>query len=144
MGKLASVMVFGILMSFFLYVGSELTTENTLPDGRTHLFAPAFVTFIEDFNDPSKTLVDAIVNSVLTPEVLLGGAVTAIVATLTGIGLTFIIPAIMLGAVANFLLFPTSIINSLGLPTELQWLMISLFQSLLVIGYLAFIGGRDP
>lgn len=136
MGKLAVVAFLGFIVSFMLYVGSEQ------PDG-SHLFAPNFITFASDLNDPSKSLVDAIVNSVLTPEVLIGGAVTAIVATLTGIGLTFIIPAIMLGAVANFLLFPTSILNSLGLPQEIGWFITSIFQLLLIFGYLSFISGRD-
>lgn len=128
-GTVALVLLFSI--SFALYVGSG---------GE---YASNFMLLIQELNKPGVNIWNAVLDSILSPEILIGTVATIAAAGLSSYSVTYTIPALILGVIANYVLFPLSFLSDTGMPTELGWLIFGLLNLLLITALISFIRGKD-
>lgn len=134
-GLVAIMLMFAI--SFTLYVGGG---DN--PDGSPR-FASNFLLFIAEIDQDGVNIMRAMINSFLSPEFLVAGVVTVIAAAVSTFTVTYTLPALALGVLAPYFLFPLSFIHESGLPLELGWLIYGFFILLMIGALLSYIRGTQ-
>lgn len=134
-GAVAILLMFAI--SFTLFVGGGV---DEFGDRR---FASGFLEFVDTFDQEGASLFDALLDSFLSPEVLLGGVLTAIVASVASFSVTYTLPALAFSVLATWFLFPLSFLSESAMPVELRWLIYGFFVILMILSFMSYARGTQ-
>lgn len=134
-GAIAIILLFSV--SFTMFFGGGFNEDGT------RRFASGFLEFADTFDQDGQSILEGLLNSFLSPELLVAGVLTAIVASVASFSVTYTLPALAFGILTSWFLFPLSIINEVGLPIELRLFIYGFFVIMMTIAFMSYVRGTQ-